>query len=176
MRITILVLITNARSHSDADGLTYTCIFAPNFFNRFAGGGVASASPSYADEIGGSALRVLHQLAGTAAGAEAVARAAPPAAPVLAGAMGWGVAGTALSLETLKRALGLGVPSRDALVGSALRCGLVEMLLARLDWRTSGSGPTNEQVCSSSPALIFEFGTWTGRICQLSTLTIFEEG
>jgi hypothetical protein len=101
---------------------------------------------------------VLHQLAGTPAGAEAVARAAPPAAPVLAGAMGWGVAGTALALETLKRALGPGVPSRDVLVGSALRCGLVEMLLARLDWRTSGSRPANEQVSSLSPALQLGIG------------------
>ena len=35
--------------------------------------------PSNADEMGGSALRLLHQLASTTMAAEALARVAPPA-------------------------------------------------------------------------------------------------
>ena len=37
------------------------------------------ARPSDADEMGGSALRLLHQLANTTMAAEALARVAPPA-------------------------------------------------------------------------------------------------
>ncbi|KAL0040215.1 hypothetical protein WJX77_000548 [Trebouxia sp. C0004] len=91
------------------------------------------------DELGGSVLRLLHQLASATSAAEALARTSPPAAPTLMAAMGWGMAGSALALETLQRALTLANRARDSLVGSALGAGLVQVLLQRLDWR-SGSG------------------------------------
>ncbi len=50
----------------------------------------ATAAP---DELGGSCLRLLHQLAAAEPAAEAMARTVPPAVPVLVAAMGWGVAG-----------------------------------------------------------------------------------
>ena len=50
----------------------------------------ATAAP---DELGGSCLRLLHQLAAAAPAAEAMARTMTPAVPVLVAAMGWGVAG-----------------------------------------------------------------------------------
>ena len=50
----------------------------------------AAAAP---DELGGSCLRLLHQLAAAGPAAEAMARTLPPAVPVLVAAMGWGVAG-----------------------------------------------------------------------------------
>lgn len=116
-----------------------------------AGGEAASraqhAQQEGGDEVGGAALRLLHQLVASPAGAEAVARAAPPAPTVLLGAMqAWGIAGTALALETLKRSLGTGVQSRDLVVGSALACRLLDRLLALLDWRAESSSPAGPQV------------------------------
>lgn len=76
-----------------------------------------------------------------------MARAVPPAPPVLLGAMqAWGIAGNALALETLKRSLGTAVQSRDLVVGSALACRLLDRLLALLDWRAEGSSPAGPQV------------------------------
>ena len=60
----------------------------------------------HADELGGSALRLLHQLSISATAAEALSRSSPPALPLLRRAMGlWGLGGRVLALETLKRAL-----------------------------------------------------------------------
>ncbi len=56
---------------SDAVRLLF-CLVWPGALN---GGG----RPSDADEMGGSALRMLHQLANTTMAAEALARVAPPA-------------------------------------------------------------------------------------------------
>ena len=39
--------------------------------------------PTDADELGGSALRLLHQLANSMAAVEALARVAPPAVPTI---------------------------------------------------------------------------------------------
>ena len=61
------------------------------------------------DEVGGSALRMLHQLAASRPSAEAVARATPPASgPLMAAMAAWGLAGSVLALETIARALVLG--------------------------------------------------------------------
>jgi len=98
------------------------------------------------DELGGSALRLLHQLASATSAAEALARTSPPAAPTLMAAMGWGMAGSALALETLQRALTLANRARDSLVGSALGAGLVQVLLQRLDWRSGSGADADNQV------------------------------
>ena len=67
-------------------------------------GGEDTAAP--ADEVGGAALRLLHQLSDCVAAAEALARTSQPPLPLLRRAMGaWGLAGRVLALETLKRAL-----------------------------------------------------------------------
>ncbi len=59
------------------------------------------------DEIAGSALRLLHQLAAGDAGGEALARARPPFAAVLRPALAADAppAAAALALEALQRAL-----------------------------------------------------------------------
>ena len=98
------------------------------------------------DELGGSALRLLHQLANATSAAEALARTSPPAVPTLMAAMGWGMAGSALTLETLQRALTLANRARDSLVGSALGAGLVQVLLQRLDWRSASGADADNQV------------------------------
>ena len=51
----------------------------------------ANAGPP--DELGGAALRLLHQLASATSAAEALARTSTPAPPVLVAAMDWGMAG-----------------------------------------------------------------------------------
>jgi len=48
--------------------------------------------------------------------------------------MGWGMAGSALALETLQRALSLAKRARVSLVGGALGAGLVQISSKRLDW------------------------------------------
>ena len=98
------------------------------------------------DELGGSVLRLLHQLASATSAAEALARTSPPAAPTLMAAMGWGMAGSALALEPLQRALTLANRARDSLVGSALGAGLVQVLLQRLDWRSGSGADADNQV------------------------------
>ncbi|KAK9822709.1 hypothetical protein WJX81_005943 [Elliptochloris bilobata] len=105
-----------------------------------AGAAAGGARPSDADELGGSALRLLHALAGAPAGAEALSRASPPALPTLLGALRWGLAGSLLALETLARALAPANRMRDTLIAAALGCGLVPLLLAKLDWRRSDGG------------------------------------
>ncbi len=71
-------------------------------------------------------------------------------------AMGWGMAGSALALETLQRALTLANRARDSLVGSALGAGLVQVLLQRLDWR-SGSGADADNQVPQHLCLCFTF-------------------
>ena len=61
-------------------------------------------------------------------------------------------AGTALALETLKRALSLDNRSRDSLVSAALSVGLVQLLLQRLDWRQKQAGEATSEVPILSPA------------------------
>lgn len=95
-------------------------------------------------------LRLLHQLASATSAAEALARTAPPAVPTLMAAMDWGMAGSALALETLQRALSLANRARDNLVGSALGAGLVQILLKRLDWRSDAAADADNQVSCSS--------------------------
>lgn len=48
-----------------------------------AGAPSSGGRPSNADELGGSALRLLHQLANSTMAAEALARIAPPAVPTI---------------------------------------------------------------------------------------------
>ena len=117
------------------------------------------------DELGGSVLRLLHQLASATSAAEALARTSPPAAPTLMAAMGWGMAGSALALETLQRALTLANRARDSLVGSALGAGLVQVLLQRLDWRSGSGADADNQV----PQHVFVF-----YLCQGSCFELFK--
>ena len=60
--------------------------------------------------------------------------------------MGWGMAGSALALETLQRALTLNNRARDSLVGGCLQAGLVLILLQRLDWRSKEAADADNQV------------------------------
>jgi DnaJ family protein C protein 13 len=90
------------------------------------------------DELGGSILRLLHQLAASSGASEALAVATgAPLVPTLVTAMAWGHSASILVLETLKRALGLGNRQRDLLVGQAVQAGLPQKLLAMLDWASS---------------------------------------
>lgn len=94
-----------------------------------------------ADELGGSALRLLHQMASSAGASEALATAtAAPCVPTLEAAMGWGAAASVLALETIKRALAPGNRQRDALVAQALTVQLPGKLLRLLDWRDAAGG------------------------------------
>lgn len=56
----------------------------------------ASCAPP--DDLGGTALRLLHQLASATSAAEALARTSTPAPPILLAAMDWGMAGKRLYL------------------------------------------------------------------------------
>lgn len=75
------------------------------------------------------------QLVACTPGAEALARTPIPILSPLLAALGWGVAGQVLALETLLRALGPASRSRDLLVGAAVARGLPRALLARLEDR-----------------------------------------
>jgi hypothetical protein len=76
-----------------------------------------------ADDVSGSLLRLLHQLASCLPAAEALARCVPPAVPPLAAALRWGTAAAVLALEALKRALAPANRWRDSLVTGCLRQG-----------------------------------------------------
>ena len=108
------------------------------------GGGAAAAGqlPVAPDELGGSVLRLLHQLATSSAACEAMAAcAAAPAVPGLARAMVlWGAGAAALVLETLKRLLAGAGRQREALAAQALGCGLPARLLGMLDWHSGAGG------------------------------------
>lgn len=99
------------------------------------------------DEIGGSILRLVHQLLTSVAAAEALVTSPSPSIKTFIGAMMWGVAGNVLALESLKRGLTTANRSRDILVGQALQASLVERLLVLLDWQRRGvqSGDNAEE-------------------------------
>ncbi|KAK9915634.1 hypothetical protein WJX75_001835 [Coccomyxa subellipsoidea] len=119
-------------------------ILAANAPQGEEGGG--GRRPTAAHELGGSALRLLHQLAHATTAAEALSRASTPAVPTLLAATRWGLAGSILALETLKLALSTDNRARDSLVGAALAAGLLPRLLAKLDWRKgSGAGGFGEE-------------------------------
>ena len=106
------------------------------------------------DEIGGTALRLLHQLAASLSAAEAISRAAPSAAkPLMAAMERWGLAGSVLALEAIKRAIVLDNSSRDMLVGALLSAGLLQKLLDKLDWQRGG----RDEEVSSFPAVCLYF-------------------
>jgi DnaJ family protein C protein 13 len=105
--------------------------------------GAAGGAPAAArgDELGGSALRVLHQLAASPGAAEAFATATgAPCVPTLVAAMAWGPGASVLVLEALKRCLAPGNRQRDTLVAQALSAQLPARLLGLLDWRAAGAG------------------------------------
>jgi DnaJ family protein C protein 13 len=102
----------------------------------------AGASPAPPADAPLRALRLLHALAAAPCGAagDALARAPPPPAVApLVCCLRWGGAPGALAAEALKRLLDLQCRGRDALVGAALRAGLAQLLLARLEWRAGGA-------------------------------------
>lgn len=92
------------------------------------------------DEVGGTILRLVHQLVGSVAAGEALANTQSPSIPVLMGTMSWGVAGSVLALESMKRAFTTVNRSRDVLVGQGVQNGLVDRLLGLLDWRRGAQG------------------------------------
>ena len=92
------------------------------------------------DDLGGSIIRFVHQLLTSVSAAEALAGTAPPAIPILMSTMCWGVAGSVLSLESMKRALITVNRSRDLLVEQALRVKLIDRLLQLLDWQRKTPG------------------------------------
>ena len=92
---------------------------------------------SPADDVSGSALRLLHAMGVAPSAGESLARCSPPAVPVLVGAIHWGGTAAVLAAETLKRGLSPSNRNRDLLVGAAVGAGLVQMLLQRLDWRST---------------------------------------
>ncbi|CAI5949315.1 unnamed protein product [Closterium sp. NIES-65] len=85
-------------------------------------------------------LKILHQIAANGPCAEALAvpgANAPQVIALLMRAIGWAGAAV-LALETMKRLLAPTNRSRDVIVAQALRNGLVQVLLAILDWRAGG--------------------------------------
>ena len=52
----------------------------------------------------------------------------------------WGLAGSILALETLKRAMAPINRARDIIVGQAVQAGMVPLLLSQLDWRKADAG------------------------------------
>lgn len=86
-----------------------------------------------ADEVGGSVLRILHQVAERGSAVESLSMASPPLVPALQGCLRWGVAGSLLALETLQRCLSAVNPARDNVVAQALRFGFVAQLLTSLE-------------------------------------------
>ena len=61
----------------------------------------------------------------------------------------WGLAGSILALETLKRAMAPINRARDIIVGQAVQAGMVSLLLGQLDWRKADAGSSRgeEEVC-----------------------------
>jgi DnaJ homolog subfamily C member 13 len=107
------------------------------------GTGAAAVAP---DELGGAALRLLHQLAASAGASEALATAtAAPCVPTLYAAMAWGPGASVLALEAIKRALSPSNRQRDTLIAQALQAQLPARLLALLDWRSGGAPPQQQQ-------------------------------
>lgn len=99
------------------------------------------------DQVGGTALRLLHQLSASLPAAEAISRATPTAAMPFLGAMAaWGLAGSVLALETIKRAIVMDNLSRDLLIGPLLSMQFLQKLLNKLDWQ---QGDHDDQVCRS---------------------------
>lgn len=92
------------------------------------------------DELGGSIIRFVHQLLTSVSAAEELAGTAPAAIPIFMSTMSWGVAGSVLSLESMKRALTTVNRSRDVLVEQALRVKLIDRLLQLLDWQRKAPG------------------------------------
>lgn len=90
---------------------------------------------------------MLHQMAASLPAAETIARATPPASgPFMAAMAKWGLAGSVLALETLKRALMIGNRSRDLLVEALLSGGLLPLLLRKLDWHKDATVSPNDKV------------------------------
>ncbi|KAF8389019.1 hypothetical protein HHK36_025704 [Tetracentron sinense] len=116
-----------------------------------------------------SCLRVLHQLAASTTCAEAMAATSvgtPQVVPLLMKAIGW-QGGSILALETLKRVVVAGNRARDALVAQGLKVGLVEILLALLDWRAGGrNGLCSQMKWNESEASI-------GRVLAIEVLRAF---
>ena len=116
----------------------------------------AAAKEGAVDEVGGSALRILHQLAVSLPAAEGIARATPPASgPLMAAMAKWGLAGSVLALETVKRALTPASRSRDLLIAALLSGGLLPLLLKKLDWHQDAAQRQDGEVqllpsCTSS--------------------------
>ena len=98
---------------------------------RGGGGSTRGAPP---DDVGGSALRLLHAAVDCAPGGDALA-AEPPAAlaPLLAAARAWGVGAEVLAHEALARGVRAAARGRASLVASASAAGAVPALLARLE-------------------------------------------
>ena len=110
-----------------------------------SGGGVGGGNLVKPDDIGGSILRVLHQLASSSVAAEALAASSSaPFIPTCMKATAWGHGASLLVLETFKRALSVQNRQRDVLVSQAVSAQLPQQLLQLLDWRGAGEGGAAE--------------------------------
>nr|GMD83332.1 DnaJ homolog subfamily C GRV2 isoform X1 [Ipomoea batatas] len=134
-----------------------------------ADGSAKLPSPTPQELVRLSCLRVLHQLAASTTCAEAMAATSagtPQVVPLLMKAIGW-QGGSILALETLKRVVSAGNRARDALVAQGLKAGLVDILLALLDWRAGGrNGLCSQMKWNESEASI-------GRVLAIEVLHAF---
>ncbi|CAH9071544.1 unnamed protein product [Cuscuta epithymum] len=140
-----------------------------NEANEPEDGSAKLPSPTSQEQVRLSCLRVLHQLAASTTCAEAMAATSvgtPQVVPLLMKAIGW-QGGSILALETLKRVVSAGNRARDALVAQGLKVGLVDILLALLDWRAGGrNGLCSQMKWNESEASI-------GRVLAIEVLHAF---
>ncbi|CAH9079869.1 unnamed protein product [Cuscuta europaea] len=140
-----------------------------NEANEPEDGSAKLPSPTSQERVRLSCLRVLHQLAASTTCAEAMAATSvgtPQVVPLLMKAIGW-QGGSILALETLKRVVSAGNRARDALVAQGLKVGLVDILLALLDWRAGGrNGLCSQMKWNESEASI-------GRVLAIEVLHAF---
>ena len=96
------------------------------------------------DDLGGSALRLLHAvLADCPAAGDALAGESPAAlAPIAKAGPAWGLGAEVLASEALARGLAAASRGRPALVAAAATAGVVPILLARLGEAEEGAGGT----------------------------------
>lgn len=102
----------------------------------------AGAAPSPVDSTGGAALRLLHALAVSPAVAAEAGLHATPTAQALLAARQWGIGGSVLSLETLKRLL---QGDAASLAAATVAAGWVEVLLSVLQWQQQQEGEERDR-------------------------------
>ena len=74
----------------------------------------------------------------------------------------WGLAGSILALETLKRAMAPINRARDVIVGQGMHAGMVPLLLSQLDWRKADAGSNRGEEEVYPPFLTFIINPTSG--------------